>query len=1148
MTRAPDPDALQRRAADPAASVWVEASAGSGKTKMLTDRVLTLMLEGTPPERILCLTFTKAAAAEMAKRIDDTLGAWAVSGDRALGKALRGLMGRAPDAALKRRARQLFAHVLDVPGGLKIQTIHSFCQSLLARFPLESGVAPHAEVMDERSAAELLHAARDKVLAAAATERALGEALTDVTAHIAEQTFAELMEELAGERGRLEGALEAHGGVAGATAAVCRLLGVAPGEREEDVIEAASIAGAFDAAALECAAQALLGGTGKSDRERGRTIADWLSADTAARVAGFEGYQHAFLKKTDLMPYAHLATNSVLEAAPEVADIMAAEAARLVAVHERRKAAVTARATAGLLRLGAALLDEYRRAKAALARLDYDDLIYKASRLVKDAGAAWVLYKLDGGIDHILIDESQDTNPEQWAVVAALAEEFYAGSGAREEPRTVFAVGDFKQSIFGFRRADPTEAERMRRHFAERIRAARREWREVPIDISFRSTESVLQAVDATFAREPAQDGVVERGRTLEHRAHRTGHAGLVELWPAIGPRGRAEPEPWRPPTETVESDDPAARLARVIAHRIGGWIGQEKLPARGRTVRPGDLMVLVRRRSGFVEALVRALKDVEVPVAGVDRMVLTDQLAVMDLTALAQFLLLPEDDLNLATVLKGPLIGFDDDDLFRLARDRGETSLWRRLKDLAREEPRFAAAHEWLSGQLARADYTPPYELFAQVLAAPTIAGETGRQRMTARLGREAEDPIDEFLALALAYERAEAPSLQGFLHWVAAGETEVTRDLEQSGRDEVRVLTVHGAPGRPAPIVSRPDTWAPPRAEPHLLWHDGLPLWPPRRAHEECVSAAARAAARRRRDEEYRRLLYVAMTRAEDRLYVCGWETRQRAPKDCWYDLVHAGIAGIADSVPDPWLARELEDPAASVLRLSCAQDAPPAAKPETEDRPAAPDLPAFALALPPAEPAPPRPLAPSRPEAAEPPVRSPLGDDGGRRFRRGLLMHRLLQTLPELPPEARRPAAERFLARPVHGLDPAERAGLAEEACAVMREPALSALFGPTSRAEVPVIGRIGKIVVSGQIDRLVVSSDEVLIVDYKTQRLPPASPEETPVAYLRQMAAYRAVLRRIYADRPVRCALIWTDGPRLMTLPDGLLDAHAPAPDS
>ena len=1142
----PDPDSLQRDAADPAVSVWVGASAGSGKTKVLTDRVLTLMLDGTPPQRILCLTFTKAAAAEMANRVNKRLAEWATADDAALMDALVRLTGRRPDAERMARARRLFAQVLDTPGGMNILTIHSFCESLLARFPLEAGIPPHFEVLDERSAAELMQVARDTVLAAAETDDALAGALAAVTRHAQEDGFAGLMARLSAERGRLARALAQHGGVDGAVAALLRRLAVDPTETEDTPILAACEDMAFDALGLRRVAAALAAGKGKTDPGRGERMARWLAGAAAARRTGFKDYTDVFMTQKQEIR-SNLLPKPILKDDPGLADVMAVEAARLEAAHARCRVIVTAAASAGLLRLGAALLDIYEAAKRARALLDYDDLIYAAKRLLETPGIApWVLFKLDGGLDHILIDEAQDTNPEQWDIVRALAEEFFNGEGARAARRTVFAVGDRKQSIFSFQRADPAAFQRMRAHFESRVKGSGQEWRDVALDISFRSTDAVLRAVDSTFAARAAAEGVIDADATLHHIAFRQGHAGRVELWPLVGPRAAVEPEAWAPPLDRVPGDDPATRLAAVIAARVKAWIGREMLPARGRPIRAGDVMILVRRRRGIMEAVVRALKLAGVPVAGVDRMVLTDQLAVMDLVALGRFLLLPEDDLTLATVLKGPFLGLDDDDLFRLAHGRGRVSLWRRLAQDAPARP----AHDWLAALLARADFVPPFELFAQVLAMPVPAGGTGRERMIARLGAEAEDPIDEFLSLALTYERGRVPSLQGFLHWAEAGAVEIKRDLEQGARDEVRVMTVHGAKGLQAPVVILPDTVQMPTAQgPDLRWVEGLPLWTPSQTYREEQGAAARDDAARQRAEEHRRLLYVAMTRAEDRLHVCGWHGRSEPAEGCWYALIRDGLAGAAAETEFDFTADCADGWSGSGLVLDQMQQVEPA----TAGKAGASELPVGPLhdwmRQPPGpEPRPGRPLTPSRPSAEDPPVVSPLAG-GTARFRRGLLIHRLLQGLPDLPPEARDAACRRLLARPVHGLPQEEQDALHREVMAVLQHPALAPLFGSDSRAEVPLAGLIAlpdgtQEAVSGQIDRLVVTHDAIVVLDYKTLRPPPTDPAAVPAAYLRQMALYRAILRRIWPARRIDCHLLWTDGPRLMPLPAQLLDRHIP----
>ena len=605
-----------------------------------------------------------------------------------------------------------------------------------------------------------------------------------------------------------------------------------------------------------------------------------------------------------------------------------------------------------------------------------------------------MLYKLDGGIDHILIDEAQDTNPEQWRVIETLAREFLAGEGARDATRTVFAVGDVKQSIFSFQGADPSAFERMREHFGAGVRAAHGRWDEVELGVSFRSTRAVLEAVDRVFAGADARLGVALDGRPIAHRAARDGAGGLVELWPPVEQRPTDAPAPWRPPIDRIPGDDVEARLARLVAARIQRMVrGGETLESRGRPIQARDIMVLVRRRGRFGEELVRALKERGVEVAGVDRMVLTEQMAVMDLIALGRFALMPDDDLMLATVLKGPLIGLGEDDLFALAHRR-EGRLWDALRRRAGEAPSFADAHARLSHVLARADATPPYEFYAHILGPGG-----GREKLVGRLGFDAEDPIAEFLDQALVFERSRAPSLEDFLHWLEAGAIEVKRDLEHERRDAVRLMTVHGAKGLQAPIVFLPDTMQVPAKTPRLLWADdstgsdgaeGPLLWPPSRAAEEQVCAAERGRLADRRDAEYRRLLYVAMTRAEDRLYVCGWSRMRAAPEGCWYNLIRRGLEGAAATEHDEFLARAEEIDAANVLRVTSAQVTP---APETAPQAAAADeetLPSWATRPAPAETAPRRPLAPSVDWGDEPPVLSPLGPDGGARFKRGRVIH--------------------------------------------------------------------------------------------------------------------------------------------------------------
>ena len=1141
-----DPAAQQRRASNPSDSTWVAASAGTGKTKVLTDRVLRLLLDGTPTDRILCLTFTKAAATEMANRVNTTLAGWATAADADLADALADLTGQAPSSELQRDARRLFARVLDAPGGLRIQTIHAFCQSLLRRFPLEAALPPQFAVIDTRAQAELLDQARNALLRE--PSRSEADALAILSREVGDQTFSELVGAILSIQHRLADLLRRCGSMDGVRTALRDRLGLAPGEDAQTILAAACADAAFDGAGLRMVTGALLASDKKTDKERGEILAGWLAGDAEHRKTGFAAYRGQFLTEAGEIRQ-RLCTKSVQQRLPGAEDILAAEASRILTVHWRWVAARSAWRTSALLTVGAGLAARYRQAKAATAWLDYDDLIQQTLDLLsRPEVAAWVLFRLDGGLDHILVDEAQDTNPAQWAIIDRLTEEFFAGQGARSPerptPRTVFAVGDDKQSIYRFQGADPEAFGIQRHRFADRVAGAGLGWTEVDLFVSFRSTAAVLDLVDAVFADSDARNGVAPPDRPPQHLSFRRGQGGQVEIWDLEAPIEADPVDPWDPPVSQARIEPPSARLAQRIAATIRDWVATgERLPARDRPVRPGDVLILVRQRDRLFDELVRSLKAAGVPVAGADRMVLTRQMAVMDLLALIRFLLLPEDDLSLAELLKSPLVGIDDDALFRLAHGRPAT-LWRALAAKAETEAGWQPIHGWLSDLLARVDFVGPFDLIAGVLASPCPGDAlSGRRALLGRLGAEAEEPLDELLAVALDHARTEPPSLQGFLAWLEAGEGTVKRDQDAGDGGRVRLMTVHGAKGLQAPVVILPDTCRGAAAGkvPPILWTgDGdpaLPLWAPNKAARDPLFIDALSRWREAEGREHRRLLYVALTRAEDRLVIAGWHGARAPAADCWYAMIDAGFHRLPDT-------RTIAAPTGPARRYLIPQTAGPRADEPTPVDIAPEPLPDWARQPPEDEPDPPRPLTPSRPSEADPPVRSPLGDDEGHRFRRGTLIHTLLETLPDLPPDSRPAAAARHLSAPAHGLSPAQQSEILDEVMAVLRASELAAVFGPEGRAEVPIVARIGSQILSGQIDRLHVGARVVTVVDYKTNRPPPTRPADVAPGYLAQMAAYRQAVRGLYPGREVRCALLWTDGPHWMVLPDAMLDAHAP----
>lgn len=1157
MTPRP-PTPQQRRAAAPFHSVWVTANAGTGKTRVLADRVLRLLLEGADPESILGITFTKAAAAEMIGRIEERLATWATTGaDEALRAEITELTGTEPSPQRVHHARRLFARVLELPRGLPIMTIHALCGALLRRFPLEAGVVPHFETIDERKAAELMHEARAEVLTRASADGTgpLGRALSRLAVTLAETTLGEALGEVLAQRTRLLRARDALGGLDELIAAIARVLDAKPGVSPHRLVQRACADGEYDAEGLRLLADTFRRG-GKKQLDAAEKIAVWLAAAPEDRVRQFERYHSAFLTQKD-EPRADIVTDKFRRERPAEAATYAREQARLVRLDDALKAARLAERTEALLRVGLAVIEAYQDKKAREAALDYDDLIERTRRLLAQPGKTeWVLYKIDRRIDHVLVDEAQDTSPTQWEIVETLTAEFFAGLGARHRRRTLFVVGDEKQSIYRFQGADLANFRAVHRRLAGRVRAADLPFAEEVLDRSFRSTRAVLELVDRVFALPEARAGVVEPGTVVRHDTERRNDPGLVELWPLCPPvvEDRAV-EPWPLPDQPRFLDEPERRVADAVARTIHGWIAShERLASTGRPIRPGDILILVSRRGRVQELLIRALKRHGVPVAGADRLALGEHIAVKDLIALGRVMLLPEDDLQLACVLKSPLLGLDEDALMALAWDRGPASLMERLRAAAGTEPdRYGEAYERLAGWLRRADFMPPFELFTWILGA-----DGGRKRLLARLGPDALEPIEAFLGQALAYERGHPASLEGFVAWLCTGSQELKRDPEKA-RDVVRVTTVHGAKGLEAPIVILAD------AGPHgpaqrgrLLWGDPdglgltLPFWRAAKPEREGITARLAEEEETLEADERRRLLYVALTRARDRLYVTGWlpkrdgkESNGANGEPCWHELVRRALAGV-ESVErhEVDFGRGF---AGELLRVRRGVAVAPTEPPPATPPPARPAMPAWALHPAPPEPLTGRPLAPSRLSDDEPPPTSPRGPEGAERFRVGVLVHRLLQLVPDLPPERRAATVARFLAQAAPDLPAETRERLGRRVMAVMAEPDLAPVFAAGARAEQALAGVVDGVAIAGQVDRMAVTDDRVIVVDFKTHRLPPRTAAATPRAYLRQMAAYRALLQRIYPGRAVEAALVWTESLTVTWLPATLLDTHAPAAD-
>lgn len=1149
--------ARQRRASDPTTSAWVSANAGSGKTFVLSRRVIRILLSGSPASRLLCLTFTKAAAATMSNRIFAVLGSWTRMDDATLAAEIAGLEGTTARVSSSRlmRARRLFAEAIEAPGGLKIQTIHAFCESILQQFPLEADLGGNFEVLDDRTGRDLIEAARDRVLieaSAADADPTLKAALATVLAAVGEFGLDGALKAVIASRGRIRRWMREADDLDGMIGDVGRALGLREGDTDAGLVDEMLASPNFPAAYLSSLVADM--GAGKTtDLKQADLLA--VARDSLRRPEErLEAWWSVFFTKAGTPKAAtSLATKAVKDAHPDFVDRAALEAARLADLADRRAALLTRDTTAALLRLGDRMIGRYEAAKRARGALDFDDLVGRTVDLLsRSDAAAWVQYKLDKGIDHVLVDEAQDTSPEQWEIVRGLTSEFFVGETARTAARTLFAVGDEKQSIYSFQGAAPDAFSASRRDFARAAAAGERPFADVSLYLSFRSTTAVLSSVDRVFADPELRARLIaDPTDYTNHTAARETAPGLVEVWPMIRAEKVDPPTDWTAPLDRVTAAAPWMRLAHAIADEIGRLLDPcFRLDGTGLPVGPKDVIVLVRKRGAFVEAMNRVLKERGIPVAGQDRLTLSDHIAVADLLSLARALVLPEDDLSLAEALKSPLFEATDDDLVRIAADRGrDESLDAALTRLAAGDERLAS----IAGRLARwrdlAARVPTFELFTGILSA-----DGARRRFVARLGSEADDVLDEFLSLALVADRGSAPSLARFVEGLTTDAPEIKRELDET-RDEVRVMTVHGAKGLEAPIVFLVDPGSPPASahhDPRLVALD-VPGKPPGAARAQVWSRGSadpravtdrRQVHRRAAGDEYLRLLYVAMTRAADRLYVCGHAGLRGPDPGCWHALVAAALRPSAEveTLEDGReIIRWRQGPTRPLVATARAEEATPPrlALPSWIDRP-------------PPEVTTPRRIVPSDAgETAQPSAVGPgraigVGETpGDLELLRGTLTHRLLERLPDLPAEVRARVAERFAA--TRGLRlPAEmRDAMVEEVLTILGDPAFAIVFGPGSRAEVPIVGRLTtargeEIEVSGRIDRLAVGDDTVWIVDHKTDRLRTADPFVTE-AHVAQTALYRALVSRLYPGRDIRCAILWTALPRLEEIPSAELDA-------
>ncbi len=1156
----------QRRASDPEVSAWVSANAGSGKTFVLARRVIRLLLAGAKPSQILCLTFTKAAATEMSNRVFRILGEWVSLPSEKLGEALTGMLDRSPTRRELNRAPTLFALSLDSPGGLKIQTIHAFCEALLHQFPLEANISGHFEVIEQAQQERLIAEARRQIMlemeSGSGDQRGLGGALETLLALVSDDAIDKGLDAIVAKRDPF---LEwTDGDIAASMAPLWHHAGFHPGQDETSVIAEGLDDTAFDDSDLQGLTDLAQNVGGKTNQHTAEQIHSFV--ETSDPSKRFRIRNGIFLtQKFEQRARSSIVTNAVVESNPGLSELIEDEKARAERAFKRHAAWKVLASSQALFTLGEGILERYLQLKRRGGFADFSDLVSSASRLLTRSDVRqWVQYKLDRGIDHLLVDEAQDTSPPQWAIINVLSSDFHAGEGASGKVRTVFAVGDEKQSIYSFQGADPRKFAEEAKALENRARQSGQGFEKVSMNLSFRSTPDVLGAVDLVFKNSENARGLGSGADGTVHEAIRRNDPGEVLVWPLIGSEGTTVQTHWLEPLDRTSSTHPAEKLAARIAGTIDGWIkNRETLPGRAGPLKCGDILILVRRRDAFSTAIIRQLKEKGLAIAGADRLKLTEHIAIEDLLALGRVMLMPEDDLSLASLLKSPLFGVSEDDLTALATGRDGEALFAHLELLAGQDDATGALalaiHQTLLRWRDLSQRLAPYQLYAAILGA-----EGGRRKFMARLGTEAEDVLDAFEQAAIDHTAQGGKGLEDFIATLERSSPEIKREIDMR-ENEIRVITVHSAKGLEAPVVFLVDPCNEAFSSGHLpvlaevTPPDGATgyLWAAAGRKQVDLIEAHDLAARASGEEEYRRLLYVGMTRAADRLVVCGWHKSKQPKPPYWHSMV-------CGALQDGW--QELTDRDGEIYWRWTLGKLATGKKPGNEtikaddDGTANAEMPAWLTRRAPLEPPTPRPLTPSLAaamlgdaDAVEPSGGTGSGGKVDQTFAmrnaallRGTLTHRLLQHLPNIPPDQRKSLALAYLAKLAPDWAQEERDTAVSEAMNLIERPDLAFLFGQSSRAEASVAGHVNihgrEVLVVGQIDRLAVSPERISIADFKTNR---TQTLQNRRGYALQLALYRALMMQIHPGVPVDCHLVWTREGAVGTLTENEMNAAVDA---
>jgi ATP-dependent helicase/nuclease subunit A len=1062
-------------ASDPNHSIWVSASAGTGKTKTLTDRVLRILLEKIDPRKILCLTFTKAAACEMQTRIYQELSSWSLITNDDLVKKLHDLSGDAPDHETILYARNLINYILNHPDGIKIQTIHSFCQNILKKFPIEAGITPHFEVIDDNTTNHLLTETRNIVLQAIKTENLITKDIKRFISNLSIDGFDDILSEIISARSHIIDIINQYNSIEDYTANLYKYLDINQHDDIDSLIKELCNSPIISSDYINI----LLEKGGKNDKETANILIKWQEESLEKRIEYIDSYKNIFLTQKN-EPRKNIVNKKIADLCPNILDILQQEQQRVIYLNEKIKLHQNAELSLALTNITLFIVNIYEAKKREKSYADYDDLIRLAKNLLCSHSARnWILYKLDHTIDHILIDEAQDTSPNQWAIIASICEEFFHQE--TDIKRSLFVVGDDKQSIFSFQGASPEHFYLMEKYFANKID----KFQTISLDKSYRSLGSILGIVDKICNNDNIKNSISPFKSEITHHIHRIEHEGKVTLWPVIEADKKAKNNKWETPLEKFQQQYSSQALAHKIALYISNMLASNKyIYSKKRNIMPADFLILVRTRTKLVSYIIRELKNLNIPVAGNDRINLQNNLAILDLISIAKFVLMPDNDLNTACLLKSPLLQLSDNDLIILSIGREKKSIWQVMQANSCYQQQVTI----LQNIIDINDFNSILDFYHNILYKMGFY-----QNFTSYFGNEVIDIIDEFQNLIINYQNSDNPqSLHYFIKWFKKNNKDIKRD-NHNFENEVRIMTAHASKGLQAPIVILPDTISMPKFDSNLLFpNNELCLWN-YGSYEEKPNILKSLIDKEKQkiSDEYYRLLYVSLTRAEDELIICGYKNSDsNISEKCWYSI----ISNYLEIDNSTYTSNKYQEEKSNKFSL--------------------PDFITSKISY----------------TAKENKNATDSNNNDSVYTIYGTAIHILLEKLPVISPSNYAKTAQNLL----KNTDEIIRDKAINKAISVLSNKNLSWIFAANTIAEMPVYGEIiiddKAIYVNGKIDRVIINNDKIIIIDYKTGEYQ----ENIPSSYAKQLKIYAQLLLKIYPNTTIETKILWIEQEKLVNI--------------